>query len=233
MPRSYTLVPLLAKTRHGFRPSVPGCAAGPAVPPALRRVLCPGCHPLRSVCERPATARCAALRPLRCAHRVARPALPRVLGQADGLRHRARCRRVRGGRPAPRLRLEGAWPTRRRVARRRRDHRRRSAAVRSNDHVRPARRRPQPQARSSPAGMARPRAGTPLGAAGAASPGAQATAQAPARTRSGRASPERPRRLPRFGRVGRACDPRRRRVHDWCDRLGGRECAAKRGGRFG
>ena len=114
MPRRYTFVPLLAKTRHGFTPSVSACAAGSAVPSALRRLLPPGRHPLRSLCERSAAARRAALRPLRCAHRLARPALPRVLGQADRLRHGARGGRVRGRRQAARLRLEGAWPARHR-----------------------------------------------------------------------------------------------------------------------
>ena len=201
MPRRYTFVPLLAKTRHGFTPSVSACAAGSAVPSTLRRLLPPGRHPLRSLWKRSAAARRAALRPLRCAHHLARPALPRVLGQADRLRHGARGGRVRGRRQAARLRLEGAWPARHRVPRRRIDHRSRPAAVRSNGHVHPARRRPEPQARPSPAGAAGPRARTPLGAAGAAPPRAHTAAQASARPRPGRASPERPGRLPRFGRT--------------------------------
>ena len=149
-------------------PTVSPCAARPAAAAPLRRLLAPGRLRLPGLHELVATARRAALRPLRRARRLAGCALPRVLGPADRVRLRPGRGRVRRGCPHARLRLEGARAAPPRLARRRARGRGRATAIRTTDHVRAARRRAEPRARRPPARAPRPRARPALGATGRA-----------------------------------------------------------------
>ena len=87
--------------------------------------LCPACRGALPRLGR------AALRPLRRSDRLARRAVPRVRRPPPRVRLGPRRGRVRRGGPAPRARLEGAWPAhaRRRRGRRRRRRRCRRPAV--------------------------------------------------------------------------------------------------------
>jgi hypothetical protein len=226
MPRSYTLVALLSHTRAPVAPTVTPCAARSPLPAALRRLRLAGSHRVRVLRHRSATVGRAALRPVRCPGRLARPSLPRVRRPAGCIRVRASGGRVRGRCPPARLRVEGTRPPRSGRARGRDRGRGRPAALLPGDHVRPAGRRPQPEARSPPARAARGRARSPVGAAGRARARAGPAAAAAARPEARRAAPQRSRRVS-CGAGRRARTPGRRRLHHGRDRLRGGERAPR------
>ena len=220
MPRSYTFVAHLSQTRMPARPSVSACAPRPALSPTVRRLRHSGRHALPRVRALAAADRRSGLRPLRGAGRLARGALPRVCGSSNRLYLRPGCGRVRRARPCARLRVEGTRAARSRLVRRRDRRRGRVGAGRSApDHVRAARRRPEPETGTSPAGPSRPRAGASMGSPGAADARADAPAPAAARARPSRAAAQCARRLPGDNNTRKGA-PRGRRLHHRRDRLG-------------